>query len=306
MQEICHGSNSPVARLDTVRCIDREFSIHMFAKPAHPAMTVLRRHNVTVRGNPQAARTMVFVHGFGTDQTAWTAVAAAFADDYRIVTFDNAGAGQADPAAFVQHRYLSLDGYASDLLEICGALQLRDAVLVGHSVGAMIGVLAAIRQPECFARLALIAASPRYLDAEGYHGGMTEQDLDRVYGAVVENFPGWVEAVAPHFMDNPERPELATRFADSLRSIPPERALTVLCSILQSDYRAELPKLRQPTLVLQTSTDVFVPLGVADYLQRHIPHATLRMIAARGHFPHVSEPALVSAALREFLAAPDT
>lgn len=261
----------------------------------------LKRNNVTLAGNLDAGRTIVFVHGFGTDQTVWKAVAESFLQDFRIVLIDNVGAGQSDPAAFAQHRYLNLNGYVSDLLEVCEALQLEDAILVGHSVGAMTGLLAAIRKPGCFSRLALISASPRYLNDDGYRGGFAEDDLKALYQAVALSYSEWADAFAPVAMGNAHAPQLAIHFAESIKSIPADRALTVLCSIFQSDHRADIRKLAIPTLLIQAQEDMAVPLEVAEYLHQHIQGSRLVVIEATGHLPHVSAPAEVVAALRGFI-----
>jgi len=263
---------------------------------------VLARHAVRVQGNLQAPQAMVFVHGLGTEQSAWAPVATAFAATHRLVLFDNAGAGRADPAAFVQHKYLGLGQYADDLLAICAALDLREAVFVGHSAGAMIAALAAVAEPARCAKLVLIGASPRYLDDRDYRGGMTDEQLAAIYSAVVDNFDQWAETIASMAMAAPDQPDLARYFAATLRAIPPDRAFTVLCSILQSDSRPLLPRIAVPTLLLQTRDDIFVPLEVAHYLERMIPHSTLRVVEAQGHFPHLSAPATVIAAMQAFLA----
>lgn len=260
-----------------------------------------KRNNVTVAGNPGAEQTLVFVHGFGTDQRAWRDVAAAFMDDYKVVLFDNVGAGQADPEAFVQHHYLNLHRYALDLLEVCAALQLERPVLIGHSAGAMSCVLAAIEAPERFSRLALIGASPRYLDEAGYRGGFSKDDIDAVYSAVSGGYAAWAEAFAPLAMGNADQPRLIAQFANALKAIPPERALTVLCSIFQSDHRADVRKLSLPTLLIQAREDVAVPLEVAEYLQRNIRGSLLKVIEATGHLPHITAPSKVIAALYEFV-----
>ena len=157
----------------------------------------LERNNVTLAGNPQARRAMVFVHGFGTDQRAWKTVAESFREDFSLVLLDNVGAGQSEPAAFLQSRYLNLGGYVSDLFEVCDALLLQDAILVGHSVGAMICLLAAARRPGRFSRLVMIGASPRYLDDEGYRGGFAEADLKALYQEVSLRYSEWADAFAP-------------------------------------------------------------------------------------------------------------
>ena len=263
-------------------------------------MDPLKKNAVTISGRADAARTMVFAHGFGTDQRAGDAVAAAVEADWRIVRFDHAGAGRSAPGAFVQHRYVSLDGYVDDLVAICDALALRDAVMVGHSVGAMIGLLASIARPRGFSKLVLVGASPRYLDDEGYRGGFAKADLDAIYSSLMKGYSAWADAFAPLAIGNPERPELARRFADALKAIAPERALTVLYSIFQSDHRADLRKVSHPTLILQSRDDAVVPMAVAEYLHREIRGSKLVLMQASGHLPHVSAPQAVIDALRAF------
>lgn len=264
------------------------------------AAEVLARHAVRVVGRADAGRTLVFVHGFGTDQSLWQGLVPAFGDAWRIVLLDNAGAGSSDPAAFVQSRYLGLRQYALDLVEVLDALGARGAVAVGHSAGAMMALLASLERPELVSKLVLIAASPRYLDADGYRGGFTEDDLQRTYSAVIGNFAGWVDGFSPLAMNAPEKPELARHFADALRRIPPQRALTVLCSILQSDHRADVEKVAAPTLLLHAREDVFVPDAVAAYLHARIAGSRLVTVNARGHFPHLVAPGEAVAAIRDF------
>lgn len=244
---------------------------------------------------------MLFIHGFGTDQTVWTGVAAAFTEAFRVVRFDNAGAGpRADE--FRQSDYLGLRAYAGDALRVARALDLRDVVVVGHSAGAMVGLLAAVAEPDRFSALTLISASPRYLDDEGYRGGFTKDDLDRLYSAMMADYGGWADEFALAAMRNGQRPQLALRFAEALKAIPPERALTVLCSIFQSDHRADLAGVKCPTLIIQSSEDLAVPVDVAHYLRMNIEDSELALIEAMGHLPHVSAPDAVAEAVRGFLA----
>jgi len=248
---------------------------------------VCARHNVHWAGPTSAKRTLVLIHGFGTDRTSWDAIVPELARTHRVLMFDNMGAGASDPAAFVQHRYLTLDRYAADVLEILRAHSVHNACLIGHSAGAMMGVLAAIAEPQRVERLVLISASPRYLNDGTYVGGFTEADVSRLYRAVMHNFSDWVEQFAPLAVNRPDKPEVARYFAKTLGRIPPERVLTVLCSILQSDHRAVLERITQPVLILHTRDDYFVPEGVAQYLNQHIANSQRVTIEARGHFPHL-------------------
>lgn len=267
------------------------------------AVDPIRRNNVTVTGNTAASSTLVFLHGFASDQRSWKAVAAPFMSDHRIVLFDHVGAGRSDPAAFVQHHYLNLQGYVRDFLDICRALNLHNAIAVGHSVGGMIALLAAVAEPRHFSRLVMIGASPRYLDEPGYHGGLSDADFNQVYDSISSQFTQWADAYAPAVMCNADRPQFALDFASAIKLIPKDRVLTVLCSILQSDHRADIDKLKIPALLIHTRSDPAVPVDVAEYLHRHIQGSQLAFIDAEGHFPHLVAPQKVVEVLRPFLAA---
>ncbi|MBG6082506.1 alpha/beta fold hydrolase [Rubrivivax gelatinosus] len=267
-------------------------------------MDLRRRHHVTFAGRDDAARSLVFAHGFGTDQRAWAQIWPAFADEFRIVLYDHAGAGQADPAAFEQHRYLTMDGYARDLNALLDELALKDVVLIGHSMGAMTGILAAIARPEHFSRLVGIGASARYLDDPDYHGGFSEADLNALYRSVTIGRDAWAEQFAPLAMANRDRPELAEHFANTIKSVPTHAILTVLCSIFQCDYRQTVRQLTHPLLLLQTRDDAAVPLAAAEFLHQAIAGSTLRVIDAEGHLPHMSAPDRVLEALQDFVRAP--
>src|SRR4051795_3612317 len=118
-------------------------------------MSAVARHNVHVLGDP-GARAMVFAHGFGCDQNLWRFVAPEFAADHRVVVFDHVGAGGSDLSAYDPEKYGSPAGYSGGVGGICRELELTDVVFVGHSVSAMIGVLAQRQAPELFGALVMI------------------------------------------------------------------------------------------------------------------------------------------------------
>lgn len=261
--------------------------------------SALRRNNVRVVGD--AAQTLVLSHGFGTDQTAWRSQIAAFAPHYRLVLFDHVGAGGSELSAYSGQRYRSLYSYAADLLEVLAELGAQQVLYVGHSMGAMIGLLAALQEPEVFARLIFIGGSPRYLNCPGYQGGFEQPDLDALYEAMAANYQAWVSGFAPLAMDNPEQTSLSVEFARTLAALRPDISLAMARLIFQSDHRAQLPQLRHPTLVIQSQRDIAVPVAVGEYMARSLPRGQLAIVEARGHFPHMSAPAAVNAAIQSFL-----
>jgi sigma-B regulation protein RsbQ len=233
----------------------------------------------------------------------WREVWPAFAGDHRVVLFDYVGAGGSDVSAYSPARYASLDGYAEDVLEICRELSLIDVVFVGHSVSAMVGVLAAAEEPGRFGRLVLVGPSPRYIDDEDYVGGFTHEDIDGLLESLASNYLGWSSAMAPAIMGNPERPELGEELTNSFCRADPEIAAQFARATFLSDNRADLARVRTRSLVLQCAEDVIAPQVVGEYVHRHLPDSELVLMQATGHCPNLSAPAETVAAIRAFLAA---
>jgi sigma-B regulation protein RsbQ len=262
-------------------------------------VTVVQRNNVLITGS--GTQPMMFAHGFGCDQNMWRFVAPAFGRTHRLVLFDHVGAGGSDLSAYSKSKYASLRGYADDVLEICREVGLRDVVFVGHSVSAMIGILAAIRQPEIFAKLVLVGPSPRYVDDDGYVGGFKRTDIDNLLDSLDNNYLGWSTTMAPVIMGNLERPELGQELANSFCRTDPHIAREFAHVTFLSDNRADLPRVRTPALVLQCSQDVIAPVAVGEYVHRMLPNSKLVVMKATGHCPNLSAPAETIAAIEAFV-----
>ncbi|HEY3542835.1 MAG TPA: alpha/beta hydrolase [Gaiellaceae bacterium] len=263
-------------------------------------MAVVDRNNVMLHG-PIGAQPMVFAHGFGCDQNMWRHVWPAFDDEYRIVLFDHVGAGKSDLAAYDRQKYSSLQGYADDVLEICRELELRDVVFVGHSVSSMIGLLAAAKEPDRFAKLVLVGPSPRYIDDDDYVGGFTREDIDGLLESLDSNYLGWSHAFGPVIMGRPDAPELGEELTNSFCRTDPAIAKHFAHVTFTSDNRADLETVTTPTLVLQCSDDVIAPTSVGEYVHRHLPNSELVHMKATGHCPNLSAPEETVAAIRDFL-----
>jgi sigma-B regulation protein RsbQ len=264
-------------------------------------MSAIRRHNVTVCGRVEE-QPMVFAHGFGCDQNMWRYVWPSFAEDYEIVLFDHVGMGGSDVRAYDSERYSSLEGYAQDVLEICGELELEDVVFVGHSVSAMIGLLASIEEPERFDRLVLIGPSPRYLDDEGYVGGFGRADIDGLLQSLESNYLGWSSVMAPVIMGNPDRPELGQELANTFCQADPEIARQFAHVTFLSDNRDDLGRVTTPALVLQCSDDVIAPDEVGRYMHRRLAGSRFVQLDATGHCPNLSAPEETVAAIASYLS----
>ncbi|MET3812386.1 alpha/beta hydrolase [Arthrobacter sp. UYEF3] len=261
------------------------------------------KNNVQVYG-PEGGPALVFAHGFGTDQTMWGRILPWFTDRYRVVLLDHVGSGGSDKSAYESAAYARLETYVDDLLEVCAELDMADATLIGHSVGAMMAVSAAARdQGRRLGRLVLLTASPSYVDhpEDGYVGGFSRQDLDDVFESLDANYLVWAEAMAPVYMNTPHVPELEHEIQGSFGRISPRVARDFARVAFLSDVRHLLSDVTQPVLVLQSTDDVVTPDHVGTYLHQKLPAGTLVRLAATGHFPQSSAPEETANAILEYL-----
>lgn len=265
-------------------------------------MGIHRRNNIRVTGRT-SGRTVVLVHGFGCDQNMWRLVEPALARDFRVVLFDYVGAGRSDLSAWQEERYSSLDGYARDVVEVCEELDLRDAVVVGHSVSAMTGVLARAAAPDRIGSLVMVCPSPCYIDEDGYRGGFSAEDIDELLESLESNYLGWSAAMAPVIMGNPDRPELGEELTNSFCATDPDIARVFARTTFLSDSRKDLAGVTAPTLILECEQDAIAPPEVGAYVHAAIPGSELVTLGATGHCPQLSAPEATAAAIRAFVSS---
>jgi sigma-B regulation protein RsbQ len=244
---------------------------------------------------------MIFAHGFGCDQNMWRLVVPALAERYRIVLFDYVGSGRSDLSAWDEQKYSTLDGYAQDVVDVLDGLDLRKAAFVGHSVSAMIGVLAAQRTPHRISSLVMVAPSPCYIDDDGYRGGFSAADIDELLASLESNYLGWSAAMAPVIMGNPDKPELGEELTNSFCATDPDIARVFARTTFLSDSRGDLKTVDVPTLVLDCVQDVIAPRDVGAYVHAQIPDSKLVTLPATGHCPQLSAPEATSNAIIDFL-----
>lgn len=263
-------------------------------------MSVLARNNVIVKGQ-RAARAIVFAHGFGCDQNMWRFVAPAFESEFTTVLFDHVGAGRSDLSAYSREKYSTLQGYADDVIEIGHALNLKNAVFVGHSASAMIGAISSLKDPDMFESLVMVGPSPRYINDGDYIGGFTASQIEELLDFLDNNHLGWYAAMAPTIMGNPDKPELVEELTNSFCRTDPQIAKHFARTIFTADNRAELARVTARSLVLQCSDDAIAPDVVGEYVHQKLSNSTFVKMRASGHCPNLSAPAETIAAIRDFV-----
>ncbi|WP_207535632.1 alpha/beta fold hydrolase [Desertivirga arenae] len=260
---------------------------------------IIKRNNVRIHGDGN--KCMVMAHGFGCDQNVWRHLIKAFETEYKVVVFDYVGAGQSDLDAYDPKKYSSLDGYAEDVHEVIQTLALKDVIFIGHSVSCMIGLRAAIKYPQHFQHIIMVAPSPSYINTDDYIGGMNREDIEALFEVMDANYLGWSASMAPLIMGNPDAPELGEELAANFCATDPEIARQFARVTFFSDNRSDLQNLPVKSLTLQCSDDILAPLEVGFYIEKHTPQNTLAILNATGHCPHLSAPEETIAVIKSYL-----
>lgn len=263
-------------------------------------MNIISRNNVKISG--RGSQPILFSHGFGCDQHMWRFMSPAFEEDYQVILYDLMGFGQSDLASYSTLKYNSLESYAGDVVEICETLQLTDVIFVGHSVSAMIGILAHNMAPDLFASLVLIGPSPRYINDGSYIGGFDQEDIKELLESIEGNYLGWSRVMAPVIMGNQDRPMLGDELTESFCRMHPEVALKFAEITFLSDNREDLAQVSIPTLVLQCSEDLIAPVSVGKYVHEKVKSSTFVQLQATGHCPNLSAPQETIQAIKTFLS----
>ncbi len=249
-------------------------------------------------------RPMIFVHGFGCNQSMWNQIVPAFTPDHRVVTYDLMGMGQSDISTYDVQRYSDLEAHADDLIAICDELALENAIVVGHSIGASIGLLAANRAPAHISKLIMVSPTPSFLNDpdNGYHGGFARSDIDELIAFLDENHLGWSKHMAPTITGQPAGAPATEEMTQSFCQTDPVIAQHFGHVTFFADRRADFGHARCPSLILHCDDDMLVPLQVADWMREHVPGTTLQILHASGHAPHMTAPNDVISAMRPYLA----
>ncbi|KAI3451957.1 hypothetical protein Pfo_008622 [Paulownia fortunei] len=249
-------------------------------------------HNVRVVGSGE--QTIILAHGFGTDQSVWKHLVPHLVDEYRVVLYDNMGAGTTNPDYFDFDRYSTLEGYAYDVIAILEELQVQSCIYVGHSVSAMIGVIASITRPDLFTKLVTISASPRYLNDPDYYGGFEQDDLPQLFDAMRSNYKAWCAGWAPLAVGGDMESVAIQEFSRTLFNMRPDIAFSVAQTIFYSDMRPILGHVTVPCHIIQSMKDLAVPVAVSEYLHQNLGgESIVEVMATDGHLPQLSSPDVV-------------
>jgi sigma-B regulation protein RsbQ len=172
-------------------------------------------------------------------------------------------------------------------------------------VSCSIGMLAHLARPELFERMVMIGPSPCFLNhPPEYTGGFERADLEGLLALMDQNYMGWASYLAPVVAGSSGAGDAAPELEQSFCSTDPDRARVFARATFFADNRADLAKVRCPSLILQHAHDTLAPRSVGEYLHRHLAGSALEVLDVAGHCAHMSNPELVIEAMQRYLGKP--
>jgi sigma-B regulation protein RsbQ len=249
-------------------------------------------------------RTVVFANGLGTSQHTWRHVVDGLQSQARMLRFDNVCSPVAPPGGYRAEAYGTLFAYVDDLVALLDELDVRNAILVGHSISGIIGLLAAVAAPERISSLVVLCSTPRFLEDVDFRAGFPRQQIDDILAAAQQDYGAWAASFARMVIGTSASTADYEEFRDLLAAMRPDIALRTLQTVFLGDYRAVLRRVTQPVLVLHSHLDRAVPASSGEYLVQQLPHATLVPLFADGHVPQLTAPHDVVSAISRLLVEP--
>ncbi len=244
---------------------------------------------------PSPKPVLALVHGWGMNARVFDALAELLVADFDVRAFNLPGHGGRDSLADN-----TLRGWADDLAE-----QLPDnAMLLGWSLGGQVAMRATLDHPHKITRLVLLASTPKFVATETWTRGMAMADLAD-FGAALLADP---EATLLRFLSlqtrgMPGQKALLQQLRQTLLAAPVARSEALaggLAILRDTDLRAELPRLTQPTLVLHGALDTLTPPAAGAWLAETLPAARHVEFDRAAHAPHLSHGEDVAAAIGRF------
>ncbi len=234
---------------------------------AAPSQQV-RRQAVTIRAGDGVqlfhsdwgdGRPVLFLHSWALNSDMWAYQIAPLSDQgLRCIAYDRRGHGRSDTTA----RDFDMDTLADDLAAVIETLDLRDVVLVGHSIGgAEILRYVSRHGTGRVAKIAMLApATPFLLQTEDNPHGVPAAAFAQMRAAWMVDFPKWVEENKRPFFTAETSPQMIDWLVAMLLRTNLPVAIATNRALVQSDVRPALAKVDRPVLVLHGDKDASAPL----------------------------------------------
>ncbi len=237
-------------------------------------------------------RTFVFINSLGTDFRIWDNVVEVLKYHGSILCFDKQGHGLSE----VSSTPLNISDYASDVIGLMDALSIQKAVIVGLSIGGVIGQYLAVNQADRIEKLVLSNTAPKIGSAETWDLRINKVKNDGISSITEGIMKVWF---SENFHQN--QPNELNGYANMLANSPGKGYIQACEALKINDLTAEIAHINIPTLCISGSVDGSTPPALVKAMADKIPNAQYVEIEGVGHIPCVETPSVVAAHILNFI-----
>ncbi|MEU9505158.1 alpha/beta hydrolase [Micromonospora sp. NPDC048170] len=252
---------------------------------------------------------VVLIHGFPFNGATWEKMSGPLlAAGYRVITYDRRGFGNSAQPSFGY----DYDTFAADLDVLMGELDLRDAILVGHSMGTgevtrYLGVYGSQRVDRA---VLLAPLAPFLLKTSEDPEGVEKSLFDGFQQAIVDDRFAYLTTFCEAFFNYQENKgrvvsEEAFRGHWEIGARASAKGTHDCVDAWQTDFRGDLPNIDVPILIVQGDKDAVLPYPVTGQrLASMLPDGKLVTLKGAPHGIPWTHPAEVNRAIMDFIGAP--
>jgi 3-oxoadipate enol-lactonase len=238
------------------------------------------------------AAPIIFLHGVGSDKSAWRPQLAHFGKSRRAVAFDYPGYGDSDPAPEGTTR----DDYAAAIISAMHELGIDRAHICGLSLGGVVAI--AMHHADEKRCASLILADTFVVHPQG------EAIYERATTAS-ENLRAMAEARVDMLLAQPAAPRIRREVVETMARIDPAAYCIGAEAVWLADQGERAKQIRVPTLILVGDQDLITPPDLSDELAGFIANAQVQVIEDAGHISNLEKPAEFNLALELFIGQLD-
>lgn len=248
------------------------------------------------------AEPIVLLHGTSASLHTWDGWTDALKGQHRVIRVDLPGFGLTGPMPDGNYQ---LTRYVEFVVALMDKLGVQKAVVAGNSFGGNLAWKVAVDHPQRVSRLVLVDAAGYPYDAKSVPIGFKIAQIGVLKPLMQNTLPrSMIESSVRNVYGDPTKvtPELVDRYFElTLRAGNRGALRERFAQSPGGQYAAQIPTIKQPTLIIWGGQDRLIPPDNADHFQRDIAGSRIAMFDGLGHVPHEEDPAATVAAVQAFL-----
>ena len=240
---------------------------------------------------------LVIINGLSSDHFGWEVMLPTLTEHFRILVFDNRGAGQTDTPDEVY----SIEQMADDTAALMQGLSIEKAFIVGHSMGGQIAQQLALRHPDKVQKLMLVCSFAEPYSRATRWVELTYKQIRAGFDPALISEDAILYCCSPEFVADRDKIDQYIKWRmDKPHPQSPTGFLRQYQACVSYDGLDSLSQISHDTLIIAGEDDILTPVFCSEAMAACIPHAALKVLAG-AHLPNIEQPEELCHVLIDFI-----